>query len=684
MYILLLRFFIYLFATPFFMRIAAFARLTALCGLLGTFLPFLVCAQAAVQPPVVKFGQVTAADFQLSPIPNDTTAEAVVLYALAETHYEELNSKNTLITEYYKRIRINKKSGYDQATVQIKLWGTGSNAEFSTAIDGVTSRLQHGVVVQQKMDKGAIVTEKLARGETVQKFTLPGVEEGAIIEYRYTTYSPGAITPATWWFQGYIPVLWSEYRMKIPTRYYMKITLGGYLPLAVNDVTTSSSGLQTEYRFAVANAPAFQEEPFITTMADYFSKISFEWSRVRSQRDSTAAAVAREWQDLDRTLLAFDDFGVQYRQPYLLKEEAQLIKATYPVLDTLGKIRAAYDLIRNRIAWNGSAYQYSDQLKKALDERKGDAADINLLLIGLLRLIGLDANPVLLSTRDHGQLDTEHTLLRQFNYVVAHLTLGGKDVMLDATDRFLRPGMLPRRALNGTGRLILPNGKGRFLSLLPTERTVTVKACNFEISADGEAKGLFSQSYDGYRAADARLAHQLLGEEKFMSQVKQLRPDWQIETAELANVSDLTAPVLAKYTLVIPAAASISGDRMYLNPLLTEGITSNPFKQPARQFPVDFATPFDETFTATYIFPEGFTVDELPKPLVLSLPNNGGRFTYQIQQKGNQLDVVSRITIRKPVFGADEYMFLKEFYDKILLKHGEQVVLVQGPVAGKK
>ncbi|RYF74771.1 MAG: DUF3857 domain-containing protein [Cytophagaceae bacterium] len=666
------------------MRASVFVRQTALRGLLGAFLPFLLCAQAPVQAPVVKFGQVMPADFQIRPVPNDTSAEAVVLYESAETRYEVLNYSNTLITDYYKRIRINKKSGYDQATVQVKLWGIGTSAQTITAIEGVTSSLQNGVVVQQKMDKGVIVREKLARGETVYKFTLPGIEEGAIIEYHYTTYSPGAITPATWWFQGHIPVVWSEYRIKIPTRYYIKILLGGYLQLAINDATPTASGLQTEYRFAVANAPAFLAEPFIATTADYLSKIDFEWSRVRNRPARTAESLALEWQDMDRTLLMMDDFGGQYKQPYLLKEEAKLIMSKSPASDTLGRIQAAYDFIRTTLAWNGSNYLYTDQLKKVLEEKKGDAADINLLLIGFLRLIGLDANPVILSTRDHGHVDTEYTVLRQFNYVVAHLTLGGKDFMLDATDRFIKPGMLPQRALNGTGRLILPNGKGRFLSLVPTERNVDIKVCNFVISDGGEAKGYISQSYNGYRAVDARTAYQLLGEDKFKGQMKQIRADWQIETVELPNVNDMNNPVLVKYTLVIPAAASVAGDRMYLNPLLTEGVTSNPFKQPTRQFPVDFAIPFDETFTATYTLPEGFTVEELPKPLALGLPNNGGRFTYQIQQKNNQLEIVSRVTIRKPIFMADEYMFLKEFYDKILLKHGEQVVLIKRSSSDRK
>ncbi len=92
----------------------------------------------------------------------------------------------------------------------------------------------------------------------------------------------------------------------------------------------------------------------------------------------------------------------------------------------------------------------------------------------------------------------------------------------------------------------------------------------------------------------------------------------------------------------------------------------------------------DETFTATYTLPTGYIVEELPKPLALGLPNNGGRFTYQVQQKGNQLEVVSRITIRKPIFMAAEYVLLKEFYDKILLKHGEQVVLVKAATLTEK
>jgi len=673
------------------MRAFAFVSLIALGGLLGTLLPFLLYAQAPVQPPVVKFGQVSATDFQIRPIPNDTTAEAVVLYESAETRHEYRNDKITVFTRYYSRIRINRKSGYGRATIEIPLWGSTSRAEYVADIEGVTSVLRNGQVTQQKMDRGAITIEQRSADLAVQKFTLPGVEEGCIIEYHYIVYTPASATPHTWRFQQDIPVVWSDYKLKLSNYFYLKIIFGGYVPLAINTSTPISFGLVNglgnegaiDYHFAVANAPAFRNEPYITTPADYLSKIEFELAKIEIP-GNVKEAYSLSWDDIDRTLLNHGSFGAQYRKATYLREVAEVIKAKYPASDVRGRAFAAYEYVRNTMTWNEENNLLTDRLKKVLELKKGDAADINIMLIGLLRELEIEANPVILSTRTHGRVDKEYGLLRQFNYVVAHLMLDDKDVLLDATDRLVKPGMLPRRALNETGRLIAPNGKSRFMSLIPTERDVEVKSGVFVIADDGEVKGTFAQSYGGYGAVAARTSYKQKGESKFVSEVKQKKPAWQVERVSFANVDDLSASMTVNYALNIPDAASVVGDRMYLHPVITEGVTSNPFKQPSRQFPVDFGAPSDETFTATYTLPAGYIVDELPKPMALGLPNNGGRFTYQIQQKDNQLEVVSRITIRKPIFMADEYMFLKEFYESILLKHGEQVVLKKGTVAEKK
>lgn len=119
--------------------------------------------------------------------------------------------------------------------------------------------------------------------------------------------------------------------------------------------------------------------------------------------------------------------------------------------------------------------------------------------------------------------------------------------------------------------------------------------------------------------------------------------------------------------------------------MLTEAHGENPFKEAERLYPVDFGTQIEETFTATYTLPEGFQVEEMPKPVSMVLPDNGGRFLYQLAvTNGNQLQVVSRIILRKTRYLAGEYGPLRELFSRIAAKHAEQVVLKRGTVAEKK
>jgi predicted PilT family ATPase len=73
--------------------------------------------------------------------------------------------------------------------------------------------------------------------------------------------------------------------------------------------------------------------------------------------------------------------------------------------------------------------------------------------------------------------------------------------------------------------------------------------------------------------------------------------------------------------------------------------------------------------------PEGFTVDELPKPKVIILPNNSGKYTYNVTLMGNTLNVVSMLQINKSLFIQEEYPNLREFYNQIVAKQAEQIVL---------
>ena len=434
------------------------------------------------------------------------------------------------------------------------------------------------------------------------------------------------------------------------------------------------------YRFAVKDAPAFRDEAYITTEDDYLSKIDFELSSY-SLPDVMTKNVSVSWEAMDKTLLDDVNFGGQIKRTGFLSDIARTLLSQHT--DTLARVTAAYDFVRHSIKWNEESSLWSRSIKKVLDDKKGDAADINLTLIALLREMKMDAHPIILSTRKNGRIHEAYALLKKFNYVVAHVSVGGKDLILDATDPYLKPGMLPVHCLNGTGRLVHPT-QARFISLAPSERDIEVHNAVFTLDEEGEVSGKLTHFHAGYSAWSARRQFATDGKAKYLDGVRKKRTNWQVEQAEFTGTDLASNAFNAEFTLTIPEACTRAGDRLYFQPLLTEAHSDNPFKEPQRSYPVDFGVPIDETFSAMYTLPTGFQVEELPKPLAITLPENGGRFTYQVGVVNGNLQVVSRISLRKAMYFADEYPFLRELFSQIVAKHAEQVVLKRGTVADKK
>ncbi|GAB4026698.1 hypothetical protein GCM10028773_56120 [Spirosoma koreense] len=634
--------------------------------------------QASMVAPIVKFGSITPAQFANTTA--DSTAEAVVLYDYGEVNFD-LNGSLALVATYHVRMQIRKKSAYDRATIQIPIRrGTTAQHEQVTDFDGYTYNLTNGTVSVDRLAKTGHFTEKVTNQLWVEKYTLPNVREGAVIEYKYTVRTPFNINnnPKTWRFQQDIPVNWSEYRVAIPDYFYYKVLQGGYLSIKGSEKKIAST---VEYRFSVKDIPAFRNEAYITTADDYLAKVDFELASYQLPGQMLRVLTV-DWAAMDKILLEDASFGGQFKRAGFLRETARSLLSQHP--DTLGQIAAAYDFVNHAIKWNEESGYWSANIKKVFDDKKGDAGDMNLMLIALLREMELDANPVILSTRSHGRFDTFYPLLKKFNYVVAHVMVGGKDLLLDATDPYLPLGMLPIRCLNGEGRLVHPT-KPRFIPLLPAERDVEIHTGTFTLNEDGEVTGTLLHSHGGYSAWSTRKEFASSGKPKFIEAIQKKRPSWQIDKVDFPSAELKTGAFSVKYTLTIPEASTKAGDRLYLRPMLTEAQANNPFKEAERLYPVDLGVPIEEIFTATYTLPTGFQVEELPKAVSMTIPEDGGRFLYQVSvNSANQLQVASRLLLRRPTYSASEYSALRELFSRVVAIQAEQVVLKRGDIAEKK
>jgi hypothetical protein len=630
--------------------------------------------------PKIKFGEFNMADVEMKSYNKDSTADAIVLYDYGQTSF--LLKGGMIYTHfvYHGRKKILKKSALDLGTISMQLLKFGyERDQLISDIKGFTYNLENGEVKKEKLSKESVFIEKIVGDAQNVKITLPNVKEGSVIDYTYTIDTPFSISsnPSTWTFQSGYPVLWSIYEITIPSYFTYRLLMSGYLQLDGNEteqVNVSLGTFETNgifQRFTIKEAPAFRNESYITNVGDYLSKIDFELASVMWP-NVLIKDYSLDYAALNRTMLEDQSFGGQLKRTGFLEDASKEIKSKYS--DSTRRLKAACEFIQKNVKWNESYSVYSNNLKKVLESHKGDAGDINLLLIALLREMGFDANPVILSTRGHGKIHEQYALMKRFNYVVAHIDRNGKDLLLDATDEFLKLGMLPIDCLNGSGWLVHPT-KGRFVSIVPVEKDVEFKRATLIIDEDGELKGTIIKSYGGYGALNAKKEFKEKGHEKYLEEIKKDNATWTIEKADYVNTTELEAPMEAQYQVTLSDYVTKAGNMIYLKPMLSEGQKENLLKAKERLYPIDFAFPIEETFIATYELPKGYSIVEMPKNIALNLPESSGKFTYLIAVNENKLTVTSRIQFRKSVYYAEEYPFLQEFFDKMVAKHNEQIVL---------
>jgi len=141
------------------------------------------------------------------------------------------------------------------------------------------------------------------------------------------------------------------------------------------------------------------------------------------------------------------------------------------------------------------------------------------------------------------------------------------------------------------------------------------------------------------------------------------------------GLDSLYNPIREEYTINITNRGDAAADMFYFNPLFFEQVRRNPFRLEERKYPIDYSYPRTEVYQLSLEIPEGYEVEEMPLPVKILLPENSASFEYSISSKDNKLVLINKISINKPVFISEEYPYLKEFYNKIVEKHAEPVIV---------
>lgn len=651
-----------------------------------------VYAQSGVAPNF-KYGKISPDEFNTKITGPDSAAAAIKLFDIGEGHFEinEKGDRFTYVFQRHVRYKIVNKTSYDLANFELKLYAPSmSSQEKVNYIRAATYTLAGNKIETSKMVEEAKFTSRLDKDYIVKKFTLPNIKEGSIIEYTYETTSDFVFELDTWYFQSEYPCKYSSFTLNLPEYYHYKIATGGYIKInrslpretkmkfVYHSTTTQSAETEeantVETQYYAENIPAIKNENYITTLRDYVSKIGFELTLTdvpgNMRRDYSST-----WPQVAGKLMELDHFGGFIKRKNTDKELLNKIINTEK--DPELRMNLIYSYIKNNIKWNGdlSYFSTASGQKEVLEKKSGNSSDINLCLLALLKQAGIESYPVLISTRGNGA-HPGYPLLSKFNNVIVQAVVGDKRILLDATDKNNINGLISYQNLNHQGLIINPSSvEASWINIEygPVSRTSVMY--NVQLKEDNTFSGTLVSLCDNYAGLNKRNTYlQNAGEAQFLKNYEGHKNGLEISNYKINNQDQPELPLTESMDVMIKDNVEETGNLTYFTPLLSERTTINPFVLEERNFPVDFAYPREENYKIILDFPTGYHLEKLPKSERIDLPEGSGSFSIIYSAEGNKIAVKSKISILKPVFNADEYTMLKEFYKNIIRKQAEQIV----------
>lgn len=663
-----------------------------------TFMLLLIVFSSKAQD--FRLGKVSIEELKEKMHPKDSSAVAAVLFEKAENRLVYSQERGFEIEFVVKtRIKIYKKEGYNWANKAFRYYLVNNLREKVSFSEATTYNLINGKIEKTKLKSDGEFDEVINKYWGQKKIAMPNVKEGSVIEYEYTLHSPNIGNPRDWYFQSDIPVNHSEYINYVPEYFVFNTNVKGFIRPKITvekankmitidskervvgkmGATTTNfnsdniSYTETKTTYLAENMPAIKEEAFVNNVRNYTTSLEQELSMTKFP-NSMMKMYSTDWESVVRTIYEYEDFGPELNKTGYFEDDLKTVLAGLNTQDE--KIDAILKFVKSAVKWNDYyGYSCNDGVRKAYKDKTGNIAEINLMLTAMLRYAGLNANPVLVSTRSNGVSFFPNRTA--FNYVIAAVENGNDMILLDASDPFSIPNVLPFRALNWLGRLIRKDGTSLPVDLMPKKVSIDLKTMNYSINDKGEILGQLRNQMTTHNAMRFREAIKGVKEDVYLEKLENNNNKIEIKEYSLQNEKEFNLPVIETYSFTGNNLSELIGGKIYINPMLFLTRKQNPFKQENREYPVDYGFPFQDKYAINIQVPDGYKVENLPAPITLTMNENLGVFKYLTNLSGNTIQISVSNQINSSIVLPEDYLALKSYYQKMIEKQNEKIILTK-------
>jgi hypothetical protein len=654
-----------------------------------------LCESSAAQDkPNFKFGKPTVADFSVQVPAYDSGAHAIIIGDMGESVITP-NKHGGFGYEFRRKIRVKvlDVNGFDAGKFDIAVYSSrnSESKEEVTQLKGISYNLDNGKIIETRLDNSQVFTEKTSKYQQHKKFSLPALKAGTVFELNYTIASDFLFDFRPWEFQHEYPCLWSEYQTEIPEFYNYVFLTQGYLPYSISKKSTESRGFQIQNirsaessvdnsfridglvyinRWVIKDVPSIKEESFTTSIENHRSKIEFQLSSITYPQQATQL-IMESWPKVTKEFMQHENFGEQIEKTNgWLNDDLKAIIGD--AKEPLEKTRKIFGYLRDNFTCTQHYGLYaSSALKNVFKTKSGSVADINLLLLAMLKHENIECYPIILSTRAHGVTNSLYPLLDRFNYVSCLAVIGENEYTLDASVQNLPFGQIDINCYNGHARVLTENTTPIVFSAdSVTEKSVTM--ANFIVEKNA-LRGRVNIHPGIFASVRNRATIKDKGEAAFFENIKtDFGSDFTITNTGVDSLKKLDNPIKIYYDI---AMKEFDEDVVYLNPVILPFFKDNPFRSATRLYPVEIPYRIDQTYILNLNLPDGYKVDEIPKSAKVKFNEDEGFFEYLISASDGMIQLRTRLALYKANFLPDDYDTLRDFFGFIVKKQAEQIVL---------
>ncbi len=635
--------------------------------------------------PVLKLGKPSKEELSMTVYQPDTTASALVLYKNTELQYDYV--KSGFRVNYYNegKIKILKNEGTSYADFTIPYYNntdvSQSMKEGVIQIEANAYNLVNGKIEQTKMKKEFIFKERLNDKYMQVKFSIPGAKAGSVVEYKYTIYSDFYFDINRWNAQSDIPTLYTKYTATIPEYFKFNIDKHGYEELESSNSNSSINfivGAETiscmaqKLSFTGRNLPALKGDNYTWCISDFGTQVNLELNRVEFFGYHTQS-FTQTWQDIDELIIKNSDFGGQLKMRNPLKDEMILLGK----LDELSheeKTCKIFNFLRTLVSWNGTYDLYGGNAKKVIKEGTGSNAEINFILMSMLKEAGIKCYPVIMSMRSTGRLPQTHPTIKKFNtFIVAVENPDGTVSYIDGSVNNGYMDVLPPNIMPNQARAYVDHKNGSWVDLSKIGKNQIRAALYITLHEDGKMEGTRSCNLIGQYASQFRRYYKNAKDSiDYISKISE-NDKIKINNYKIENLNEFT-PIVTE-VMDFEKHATTSNDYIYLNPLVFLHAEKNPFIQSERKFPIEQSHTENVSLNINITIPEGYAIEELPEGINVTTDDREGRFRYMIAQEGNKVNLRYTYQNSKLVYLPTEYKELQNLWKVIVEKNNEMIVL---------